>query len=132
MITVYKVVATDELSGELVSCIVDGKHRQTYYTDRPTICPNMFVFASIKQAQAFRFEPQEIWEAETPETRTPPALIVDFLYLNYHNYYERFWSGERLNRAVLDHTPRGTLLCDELTLLREVSDAQVNDQGVMQ
>lgn len=72
----------------------------------------IFAFAKLVDAEAFTWDQEEIWEAETTKAR-PSTVICGPI-----DKIDLFWEGG--NDCITVTPPPGTLFCDDLKLVRRI------------
>lgn len=115
---VYKVLY--RRYGQLTSAYVEGRYEQFYEPGEQLLCPNIFVFCDEELARNYASSVQELWLAETDEVRPAPAKILDLSKLD--EYYDVYWEHrhERIWPDLLTEPPKGSFVCDGLTLLERI------------
>lgn len=113
MRTVYKL-----MNPEMQSAIVGHTKYAIQYVVGLNVHPNMFVFETLQQAREYGHFWYPVWECETTEARKPPKEILVWTRLNY--WHDEFWAGTFKDETFLDPPPEGTLLCNDLRVIRRV------------
>lgn len=75
----------------------------------------IFAFESIKTARTF-FGYQPVWEAEAPDAEPIAEVAADGEPCLRR--FKDYWAGKEIDRML--NAPRGTVVCSELTLIREI------------
>lgn len=122
---VYKVLDTH--GGRLTSVGTIYPHELVYHPGELLRHPNIFVFESEEAARKWVTTPEKsaLWECETSSTRPAPMLILKAHYVNqeFEGYWEAVSEGAFpgwMAISMLKETPEGTVLVDDLKLIREI------------
>lgn len=122
MIKVYKLLRLYP-DGRLYSWVARGVHRLEYKTDELILHPNMFVFQQREVAKDWRAEEIVVWECETSQVKPVPEFVLhnDLLNQFFDDYWEGVSRGVHLYiHRVVSTPPAGTVLVDDLRLIKEV------------
>lgn len=125
MRTVYKLLDAASEPGKLLSFGTAGVHEVEYKPGETVYHYNMFAFDTLEHARLYaNYDAAPIWECQTSTTRPAPVMLhvalVDEWCAEFWEAWGRGNLGEEwYNRVV--YSPLGTLVCDDLKLIREVA-----------
>lgn len=126
---VYKVVR--ERRGRHYSCIINVKNGGICYAEpgQPTVAPEgtkLLAFNTKARALTFADGPgsaREVWEAKAKGVK-PVYQVADF-WGSAKRRFLNFWGGTQMfkkpKKECDTSAPRGSVACDELTLVKKVS-----------
>jgi hypothetical protein len=120
---VYKRVDERTQPGKILSAGIEGKHETEYVPGEWKHLSNIFVFDTQENADYCGFG-NHTWECETPETHPAPSYILLSWDIT-DELFEAFWADPQgYTRDNIEITPAGTLLCNELLLIKRVEEVE--------